>query len=188
MALFDKINLDKIGELAKNVSDKTVELAKTVSDKTGDMLEIGKVSAQISSANSSIEELKTRLGDHYWNLFKEGQTLDEDAVVLCNTIKDYCEEVENLKAQLAALKAGPAAKANVCPACGAENAEDAAFCTKCGAKLEQEEEPAVAEDDATEVELSVESEEEAPAAKTCPTCGAENEPDSTFCQRCGSKL
>ena len=95
MALFDRLT-----EFAKQVTDKTAEIAKQVGDKTNDMLEIGKLNAQIGASNNSIEELKTQLGDHYWNKFVSGETLDDDAVVLCNTIKEYTEEIESLKAQL----------------------------------------------------------------------------------------
>lgn len=105
MALFDKSNLDKITELAKTVSDKAVEIAKNVGDKTSDMLELGKLNAQIAASKSSVEELKERLGDHYWQKFEKGETLDDDAVVLCNTIKEYMEEIEALKEQVAELKA-----------------------------------------------------------------------------------
>jgi len=187
MALFDKINLDKISELARSVSDQTAELARTVGDKTTDMLKIGKLNAQISSANTSIEELKTRLGDHYWKLFSEGAQLDDDAVVLCSTIKEYCEEIDSLKAQIAELKAEKAPAVTICPACGAENAEDALFCKKCGAKLTAE---AAEEPEETQVECVTDApeEEEAPQTKTCPTCGAENGADNNFCEKCGSKL
>lgn len=181
MALFDKSNLDKITELAKTVSDKAVELAKNVGDKTSDMLELGKLNAQIAASNSSVEELKTRLGDHYWQKFENGETLDDDAVVLCNTIKEYMEEIEALRAQLAERKAASSA-AIVCPNCGAESADDALFCKQCGASLAQEEE----ESDETVCEVTHEDEE--PATVVCPNCGAENTPDSNFCEKCGTKL
>lgn len=181
MALFDKSNLDKITELAKTVSDKAVEIAKNVGDKTSDMLELGKLNAQIAASNSSVSELKERLGDHYWQKFEKGETLDDDAVVLCNTIKEYMEEIEALRAQLAKRKAASSA-AIVCPNCGAENADDALFCKQCGASLAQEEE----ESDETVCEVTHEDEE--PATVVCPNCGAENTPDSNFCEKCGTKL
>ncbi len=185
MALFDKLSV-----IAKQVTDKTAEIAKQVGDKTNDMLEIGKLNAQISASNNSIEELKTQLGDHYWNKFVAGETLDDDAVVLCNTIKEYNEEIENLKAQLAKLKEAPAPAAKVCPVCGAENAGDALFCKSCGAKLEEEkpEEPCECECKCEETCECEEPAPEEPAVKVCATCGAENPAENNFCDKCGAKL
>lgn len=48
----------------------------------------------------------------------------------------------------------------VCPACGALNDKDSAFCKKCGA----------------------------PLSKKCPDCGAELDADAAFCDKCGKKL
>ncbi|MDD6316208.1 MAG: zinc-ribbon domain-containing protein [Clostridia bacterium] len=145
MAFLDKLTelaknvTDQAVELAKNVGDATGEIARNVADKTNDLLEVGKLNGQIASSNSAIEELKTRLGDHYWNLYVNGQQLDDDAVVLCTTIKEYVEEIENLKAQLADMKAKrEAAAGQICKACGAHNTLDAVYCKSCGSKLEQE--------------------------------------------------
>lgn len=145
MAFLDKLTelaknvTDQAVELAKNVGDATGEIARNVADKTNDLLEVGKLNGQIASNNSAIEELKTRLGDHYWNLYVSGQQLDDDAVVLCTTIKEYVEEIENLKAQLADMKAKrEAAAGQICQACGAHNTLDAVYCKSCGSKLEQE--------------------------------------------------
>ncbi|MBQ9966411.1 MAG: hypothetical protein IJO95_02090 [Clostridia bacterium] len=144
MALFDKLSEiaknvgDILPEIAKNVGDKTSELTKTVGDKANDVIEMGKLNARISSANTSIEELKARLGDHYWNLYLNGETLDDDAVVFCTTIKEYLDEIDNLKAQLSEIKIKRQEATSVkCAECGDLNALDAHFCKSCGAKLEE---------------------------------------------------
>jgi class 3 adenylate cyclase/ribosomal protein L40E len=48
----------------------------------------------------------------------------------------------------------------LCRKCQSDNLPDAAFCTECGAKLEE----------------------------TCPSCGLSNPPGSKFCRKCGSRL
>ncbi|MDP9243390.1 MAG: zinc-ribbon domain-containing protein, partial [Actinomycetota bacterium] len=48
----------------------------------------------------------------------------------------------------------------ICPACGAENAEGARFCSACGTAL----------------------------GRTCPSCGAEVADDARFCPSCGNPL
>ena len=47
-----------------------------------------------------------------------------------------------------------------CPKCGAENRQDANFCSDCGCKLE----------------------------RVCPNCGTRNPPGSKFCDECGHDL
>ena len=130
MAFFDKLS-----EIAKTVGDKTAVIAKNVGDKTGELIEIGKLNSRIASANGSIKELKTRLGQHYWEIYSNGGSLDEDAAVLCGTIKEYYEEIESLRTQLELLKSSSGQQV-VCHACGALNPADALFCKSCGVKLE----------------------------------------------------
>ena len=271
MAFIDKLTelakvvTDQATELAKNATEIGGELAKNVADKTNDLLETGKLNGQISSANTSINELKIRLGDHYWNLFVQGEQLDEDAVVLCNTIQEYADEIAKLKAQLNERKTKrEAAAGQVCQACGTINHLDACFCKNCGVKLEIiEEAPAEEgcqcccdhhEDEAHECccghhegeehecccghhegeehecccghhegeehecccghhedeehecccghhegeahecccgHCAEEEEEtviEIAENKICPNCQAENDPEHTFCNKCGAKL
>jgi membrane protease subunit (stomatin/prohibitin family) len=52
-----------------------------------------------------------------------------------------------------------------CPQCGHVAPGDAAFCSKCGTKIEA-----------------------VPAAKFCTKCGAQNGADAAFCAKCGNKL
>ena len=48
----------------------------------------------------------------------------------------------------------------ICPKCNHENPDAAAFCMKCGSKLEN----------------------------TCPKCGIAAPPEAAFCMKCGAKL
>ncbi len=54
----------------------------------------------------------------------------------------------------------------VCSQCGTTAAPGAAFCSKCGSKLEAEQ----------------------PQVKFCTQCGSENSLDAAFCAKCGNKL
>lgn len=53
----------------------------------------------------------------------------------------------------------------VCPKCGYQNHDDAAFCSGCGTKLEKQSDK-----------------------KICKKCGYENKLDASFCGGCGTKL
>ncbi len=61
-----------------------------------------------------------------------------------------------------------------CDSCGAQNEDDADFCTNCGHKLAKYFSP-------------VEVQPEAPKVY-CTSCGAPNEPSSLFCEQCGAPL
>ena len=61
-----------------------------------------------------------------------------------------------------------------CDSCGAQNEDDADFCTNCGHKLAKVFDP-------------VEAQREAPKVY-CTSCGAPNEPGGVFCERCGTRL
>lgn len=60
-----------------------------------------------------------------------------------------------------------------CPACGANNDRDAAFCASCGAKMAQPAAPTAAQ---------------ASNSKFCSQCGTENPPSGKFCFKCGTPL
>ncbi len=87
----------------------------------------------------------------------------------------------------------------VCPDCGAENVPGELFCDVCGNPLEAPEpvaealieaEPVV--EQVLEAEPIVQAEpviEPAAGAESyCPTCGAEIQPNDTFCGNCGASL
>ena len=56
----------------------------------------------------------------------------------------------------------------ICPACKFENVDNAKFCEKCGAKLD---------DITAEAEFVI-----------CPTCATKNKKGAKFCEKCGAKL
>ena len=60
-----------------------------------------------------------------------------------------------------------------CVNCGAELAEDARFCSACGAN---------------QTDLKVEKNTELNSVRICPFCGAENDADAKFCEKCGKDM
>ena len=61
----------------------------------------------------------------------------------------------------------------ICVNCGAELAEDARFCSACGAN---------------QTDLKVEKNTELNSVRICPFCGAENDADAKFCEKCGKDM
>jgi hypothetical protein len=70
----------------------------------------------------------------------------------------------------------------VCPNCGSQQPEGAAYCDECGVKL-PELTPAVAAPAATLQDPSL-----APMATTCPVCGGSVTAGEPFCNACGAAL
>jgi len=77
--------------------------------------------------------------------------------------KELAELGEEVAAQLGA-SAGAHGAGGACPKCKANNRPGAAFCEKCGTKLE------------------------APHPHSCPKCKAALAADAQFCSKCGTKV
>ncbi len=136
MAFFEKLN----------------DIAKNIGDKTSDIVETTKLSAKIGNERTAIAENMRKLREHYYDLHKDGASLD-DAVggLLADLDARHCNIAE-MQAQIDSIKAGNAAKAEpdaepaaerhgegvpiremrYCTACAAEIPAGAQFCGKCG--------------------------------------------------------
>ncbi len=162
MALFDKL-----GQVAKNISDKT-----------GDAIETTKLSAKVAKENTLAVEQLAKIGEFYYKQYLEGTEVAADVLEFCETAKTHYEaadaaqaEIDRIKAENEAAKAAqqPVNRAGgiVCPNCGATNGEGTNFCQNCGTKLEAA---------------------PAPAKKFCTECGAALDPEARFCNSCGTKV
>ncbi len=109
-----------------------------------------------------------------------------------------------------ALHARTVVASRVCPTCGAQTSSRAPFCTNCGAAFGESPRPDAvltsSGPDATVVPpvaaapqlpideadapamVSVDSGPTAAHALVCPHCGAELQPDSVFCEMCGTRV
>ena len=108
-----------------------------------------------------------------------------DDAVFC----DQCGASLNSAPQ--ATPAAPAAATgeDVCPSCGAATIPGEAFCDNCGASL-AEPAVAVAVPEPTPAEPLPEpiAESAGTDLTICPSCGAENLPNSAFCSNCGLSM
>ena len=163
--------------------DKLGDLAKNISEKTTDAIETGKFASKANSEkNLAGEELK-KIGEYYYNLWLESGEIAPEVLKFCAAAKAHYDaaaeaqaEIERIRAENEAAKAAaaapitpaaPAAPAGiVCTACGTANNPGTKFCCNCGNKLEI---PAP------------------PAPKTCPSCGATIAEGMKFCGECGTR-
>lgn len=122
--------------------EKLGNMTKTAVDKTGEMIEINGIKSKISSEEAKISAFKGKIGEYFWNKFNEGTVLDEEAINLCNEIKNSMDVIEGYNMDIEKIKANqvggqattPSGK--FCAACGAKAADGVKFCSECGAKIE----------------------------------------------------
>lgn len=147
--------------------DKLGEMAKNVSEKATDSLETNKLISEINLKKGNIQSFQRELGEFYWAKFAVGEKLDDEAMLICDKIVDTQDKIRELEAQIEQIKAeSEARKAEreaekaekkaaekiaeaekaaekagierepVCAGCGKELAEGVKFCSECGKPVE----------------------------------------------------
>jgi len=136
-------------ELGKTIVDKS----KVVVDKAKDMTEVMQLKSQISSERSIIEETYAKIGKAYYEAHKN---LTEDPYMEeFGQIKSRMKKIESLEEMISKLDG-----TRVCAECGAKVDKDAAFCGKCGARLEDADaEETTEEPEVMAIEVKVEEED-----------------------------
>lgn len=154
--------LDKFGEKVSSTS-------KEVSKKAKDLANIASLNSKITTEEDSIKKAYTKIGQLFYETNKDFE-VDEVFTEYFTAIKASEESISELKSEINKIKG-----VVICKECGAEIANDVAFCSKCGAKVEQvkEEEPVT---------------EEKAGIITCTNCGAELAEGVAFCTKCGTKV
>ena len=129
MALFDKLNF----------------VAKAATEKANEAIGNGKLVVKIKKEEYSIEEQYKKIGEYYYMKRNEGLDLDPEVDEYClaidlakDTIAEMEEELRKLKDEQRATAEeadAPVFADRFCSNCGAAADKDAAFCGKCGEKL-----------------------------------------------------
>lgn len=152
MALFDKLNI----------------LAAAATDKANSAIETGKLTYKVSAEEKKIADFTLAIGDLLVDKLDNGETFDDEIMALYASILASRDVIAAAMGELAAKKP----PVPTCPSCGAALAENAKFCSGCGAKVEE-----------PEIEVV-----EADVVPPCSNCGAELEPGAAFCNQCGTKV
>lgn len=128
--------------------DKIAAAAKSAKETANTAIEVGKLNMKIKSEIDAIEQFKCQIGDLLWAQFQEGTVTDPQIIALCDSIVAANETIDSLQQQIEELKApaevteeeaAPEEEApqlileRHCAQCGAVVAEDAKFCSNCGA-------------------------------------------------------
>ncbi len=84
--------------------DKLSSMAKDVTEKAGDAVEITKLKAKVSKEKGAIDEVLQKIGGHFMEKFTAGEELDEAVAAMCKEVAEHNKVVEDLMAQIAAVK------------------------------------------------------------------------------------
>ncbi len=121
------------------------KIAKIAIDKTTNAVDITKLNIAKGEAESKIGKLYAKIGETIYEQYKNGEEFDGVIGESLIEIDKFKEEADELKAQIAALKSTAP-----CPNCGQQNDKSSEYCSKCGAKLAENDEPEEdTEEDAT---------------------------------------
>ena len=148
-------------EFGKKVSQTSQDAIK----KTKSVAESAKINSQISAENKIVWDNITKLGERYYELFRDEP--DEKLSEIVDAIKNAQLKISEYELQLLKLKG-----IERCPSCGAQVNDSAAFCVSCGTKLPE----------------PVPVESAPPAEKFCKNCGKELDDDVAFCSGCGARV
>ena len=113
--------------------------------KTNNFMEENKCKTYISTLESEIAELKSRIGDAVYAKWIKGEDDRAEIEPMLKSIQEKYHEIEGQKEKIKQLEeqerqilggaAGGSAEVCYCSQCGAQNAANYKFCSKCGAPL-----------------------------------------------------
>ena len=140
---------DKIKDGASKAKDGAGHVAKVFAKHTSKAINLTKLSYSISEANSKINEIYAQIGKDTYKKYLEGADADTEFVDMFKQIDSLMQDIDALNEKKATLK-----NSHICSNCGAGNAQDADYCTKCGAHLEKDEDDIDEEIEVDEIEIT----------------------------------
>ena len=118
---------DFFSEIGRSLSRFTQQAV----GKTGEVVEMTKYNAQISSEQKGIEKLYQRIGEMVYRGVKNGDIeVSDDLADIINAIDSHRAVIRNARKGLAEVQ-----NKALCPKCHEIVAADAAFCPKCGSAM-----------------------------------------------------
>lgn len=187
------------------------DLSKKISTAGQGAVQSTKNFANISKINSLIQDEEKKINDVYFQIGKayfneKGDAPDFFAASMVQAVKESLAAIEAYNEQIKEIKG-----VLTCPVCGADVANQSAFCNLCGAKMPDKHPAPVIPENSVQCgscgayvaadckfctacgSLMTPAEPapaEAPAAegKVCPSCGKTLSPGAIFCTGCGTQV
>lgn len=198
MAFFD--------DLGKKIS----QAGQTAVQKTKEMTEIARINGLISDEEKKVNNGYYQIGKLYFTIHQNDyeSAFGGMVVAICDAeakIKDYKQQIQEIKGVVR------------CENCGAEVANNVAFCSACGAPMPKQDQAVSDNSDLVKCDgcgalidknmrfctscgkptMDVAKTNNAPEitvqpvtveVRKCPNCGAEIDEESAFCTECGTKI
>lgn len=120
-----------ISEKAEVVAKKTGEVAEVVVKKTEQTVEVQKIKSQISVMQRNNDRDYRDIGKMVYDKFKNGEGAEAEYIELCDAIAEREIAIAKAKEEMAKVKG-----LDICSECESHIEPDAAFCPKCGAKVD----------------------------------------------------
>lgn len=149
---------DDISKKVSDVGQKTLQKTREVSDTV-------KLNSQISDEEKRINNTYCEIGKLYFQ--KHADDAEDAFMEMFQVVRDAEQKINEYREQIQNIKG-----VQRCPQCGAEVPRGNAYCSYCGAKIEQ---PQNAQ----------------PQNETilkCANCGNEIKPGMKFCTACGTPV
>lgn len=124
---------DVLKDKLSSAKDGAEKFAKIAIDKTTNVVDITKLNLAKNEADSKINKLYAKIGEMFYEKYKDGEDFGGDIGEIMIEIDKFKAEAEELKEQIALLKSTAP-----CPECGQQNDKASEYCSKCGAKLTED--------------------------------------------------
>lgn len=122
-------NLKKGVSIAVSEAEK---FTKVVADKTTGLVDTTKLNLSLSDTEKKMNKLYVSIGEAVYDGYKNGDETFGEFAEICGQIAEFEKEAALIREQLAELKSSAC-----CPSCGQMNAKESDYCSKCGAKLSE---------------------------------------------------
>lgn len=116
---------DTLSDIAKSISKG----AEVTIKKSEDLFSISKLMLAISSEESNIKDIYSKIGEKIYKRYEKGKFNDKD-------FEDYFKDIEKSKKEIRELRReiDKVKKIKLCNICGAEMKKESKFCPECGGK------------------------------------------------------
>lgn len=115
-----------------NLSEIISEKGKEAAEAAKKVAEVANLKGQISGIETEIKKNYRKIGEAYYEAYKNAEVTCEFEEYV-QVIREAKKSIEDLKRKVNELKGDIE-----CKSCGSSIKADSAFCSKCGAKVEEE--------------------------------------------------